>query len=169
MAGRVKQALDEISKKITIINSQVKFDHGKRSIHKHTKPPHVTWVRDEISQRDIYEAPKHSSLDKRRVVANRRVTVQAHCWGATEQECEELVDLVVWAIIDFKGSDQIEMQGSWSTDGIFDKGMVCELEFVLIQPVCEPDNQVVLVQPDSVVFDTTGASSTDSLLDVGEG
>lgn len=167
--ARLKQLLSLVEARVLLFDASVQFRHGAREVAAHGAPPRIVWVRDGEGQRDVYSAPTDASAqrDAQRIVSVRRCTVFAHCWGADEARTEELLDLLVWALLEELGPTETTMRGSWSLEGWTNAGSVSVLEFEVAQPVFEPTTPTIA--PTSAPFDTTGSSTTDGVLDAGEG
>lgn len=133
-------------------------------VAKHTSPPHIRWVPDA----DVYAgAPKRIGADGARSVLGVNTTWEVTCWGADLDGAFALRDALIRATALEAHGMVAYGPGTWNRGGAVTHGEAVTLRITLQGYV--PETAPALETITTVhVNDTTGASATDGVLQVGE-
>lgn len=142
------------------------FGFGARELDRAGKPPRVVWrlVRGE------HEGTPRPGQNPRPLF-NRRLELEAHLWGETYEQTEQLLEDVARAVHSSAVGSFAPLREEWPAeddDGRSHqhKGVYCVLTLEILVPVTAKTQTVATVT--ATAFDTSTSSSTDGNLDAGE-
>jgi len=142
------------------------FGFGARELDRSAKPPRIVWrlVRGE------HEGTTRPGQNPRPLF-NRRLELEAHLWGATYEQAEQLLEDVGRAVHASAVGSYAPLREEWPAedeDGRVHqhKGVYCVLTLELLVPVTTTAQTTATVI--AVDFDTSASSLTDDKLDAGE-
>ncbi len=168
--SRLEQIFVGLQARILTMYAGVTFKLGMEFIASNVEPPpRIVWVR----AADQFE-PAQRTSPTQRAVLTRVTAVVAHCWAAAggsydtdDAAVEALVDALACAIRVELGADALPDACEWiDTPGV-NTGLACLVSFTVKQPVVAPTTPTT--QATAAEPDTSGASSTDGILQAGEG
>lgn len=168
--SRLQQILDGLEARILTMYAGVTFALTSKYVASHVEaPPRIVWVR----AADAF-GPAQRTSPTQRAVLTRSTAIVAHCWAVAgdpydtdDAAVEALTDALACAIRTELGADALPSDAEWIDPPSVNAGLACLVAFTVRQPVVEPT--VPTTQATTMASDTAGASSTDGVLQCGEG
>lgn len=143
MTARLAQLLEALEREL----AGVTFRTGGRRVAQHDRPPRIVWV----PTRDAF-TPATKGGTNPRSVRTRIAGVEAHVWGTTLEQAEDLVHRLVVALHRLAHGSYKVRTCVWDKPEWMEHGEACVLAFEFAIPVTdEPAPQVVVaaVAPDT--------------------